>query len=143
MINIKITLLLGINLKPCTSSDNGTKKSKSSVKRKTKQESPSRNKAKTKTKRSTKIPKPNKKMEPKQEEEEEITMDWVLKVKSPISYIRIEYELIPKKFRYCVDVVCWGPITKVQNTSNFNNIEIKFTDLHSRWDLLFQNCDKR
>ncbi|XP_044262940.1 uncharacterized protein LOC123010264 isoform X2 [Tribolium madens] len=37
----------------------------------------------------------------------------VIEVQKPISYVHIEYELFPKKFKYGADVICWGPVAKI------------------------------
>lgn len=46
-------------------------------------------------------------------EEEAEVKDYELKIGNFITSMRIEYELLPKKFKYSVELSCWRNVAKV------------------------------
>lgn len=102
MITLRVTFLLAIDL-----NEESVKKK---ILKKQKKDHNSKKlkflKNKSKSAKSKKVTKP-----------EENPCYCVIEVQNPICYTHIEYELFPKKFKYAVDVVCWGPVAKV--TRNF------------------------
>lgn len=98
MITFKITLLLAFDA-------NGEAKSGKPKKKKRDSSRGSKKKGSVKNKKKTpkNVPVEIKPQKPK----------YVVDVGEAIGWVHIEYELIPKRFKYKIDVVCLGPVAKV------------------------------
>jgi hypothetical protein len=113
MITLKVSFLLAIDLQE-EEPKKPAKKRKGRKGRKPRKSVKSRKSRKSKKSKSSK--KSKKKKKTKVIEEDDIYS--VIEVQNPISYVHIEYSLFPKKFKYNVDVVCWGPVAKVMNVNH-------------------------
>ncbi|KAK9880987.1 hypothetical protein WA026_014335 [Henosepilachna vigintioctopunctata] len=72
-----------------------------------------------KTKKKVKQKKKRKGEENQTETQPKITKDYELESGKLISSIRIEYELIPKKFKYGIDIICWENLAKIITSDGF------------------------
>lgn len=122
MITFKITFILAFSLKP-----------KSEVKKKEK-ENP-----KGKNRKFQNGVKENKKTIKNKKDEVEISLEnpkYMFEIDKIVGVAHVEYELIPNKTKYQIDVKCWGPIAKVNKLMQFSNKRswkfILFADIHQR-----------
>lgn len=103
MIKFRISILLGFSLLPKLEDKNEGKDKKG-------------NKGKEKKEKGTKSSKKGKQSKKNQKEVIEVKVEKpknLVEVGSPIGFSHIEYELIPGRLKYQIDVICWGAIAKV------------------------------
>ncbi|KAF2897906.1 hypothetical protein ILUMI_08276 [Ignelater luminosus] len=103
MIKFRISILLGFSLLPKLEDKNEGKGKKE-------------NKGKEKKEKNTKPSKKGKDSKKNKKEVVEVKVEKpknLIEVGNPVGFSHIEYELIPGRPKYQIDVICWGPIAKV------------------------------
>lgn len=114
MTSINLTLLLGLSLKKIASEKKADKKKKDKKDEKEKKGGEDKDTAKGKK---GKKGKKQQKVEP---EEEVVKPRNLFEVGSPKKSAHIEYELVPDRPPFKVDVNCWGEFARVKPQNRFN-----------------------
>lgn len=124
MVSFKLSFLLQFESMPIQL--NGKEKKKRGGKKMMKEK---------KNKKLDKNSKSSKKSKKKLEMIDEKRPKYVREVGSPITYVHIEYNLIPNRVRHKLDVVFWGPIVKVFSEEDVKIMTTIKTD-NTTWALI-------